>query len=299
MIKAKARTKRNKDLRSKPDAENFLNKNPKVKARFQAVIGYFSSLYHGDNEGYINYKDGAEYAFNCKKDSCIIVLIANLNSVRIKIYTSRMKLTHDFKTDEVIRGGKTKEKKSKQILFSIKETLDLKRMNEFFIDHAVDNFKQPTPSYFLTYELADSETYTSLRTIKGGEQKVNQNHIKLAELFCKWLRKNANTKEIKEEYYLANKDSIDITLRFKNKYIFCELKTTHNTSPKRAIREAIGQLLDYQCYDNKAESADGLYIVIDSEPSDLDLAFIRKLKKDYSIPLSLFWHKSKNNFVKE
>lgn len=64
--------------------------------------------------------------------------------------------------------------------------------------------------------------------------------------------------------------------------IFFELKTAQ--SVKYAIREAIGQLLEYNHYPD-TKRADKMIIVTKDEPEDDDIKYLTKLRAEYHIPV--------------
>ena len=61
-----------------------------------------------------------------------------------------------------------------------------------------------------------------------------------------------------------------------------------------AIREAMGQLLEYNYYGRRTP-ADRWFIVLDSEPSDEDVKYVRILFSQKRLPLFLCW-KTGDNF---
>lgn len=120
---------------------------------------------------------------------------------------------------------------------------------------------------------------------------MTNGHLKLSNKFIRWLERKG-FKSIKSEFVLANHDRIDVRFTLKDKQIFSELKTVSGSSVKRAIREALGQILDYQYYDNR-EKANELWIVINDECSDNDVLFIKQLIEGHKLPLRLVWEKGK------
>ena len=75
---------------------------------------------------------------------------------------------------------------------------------------------------------------------------------------------------------------MDITCKDKSgKKVFFELKTAQTV--KSAIREALGQLLEYNHYPN-TNKADKLIIVTKYEPEDEDIQYLTGLRLIYKIP---------------
>lgn len=67
---------------------------------------------------------------------------------------------------------------------------------------------------------------------------------------------------------------------------YFEIKTV---SAKRSIREALGQILEYAHYPNNARAA-RLFIVGPQKPDQEDLKYMRKLRKNYHLPIWFRWY---------
>ena len=83
-------------------------------------------------------------------------------------------------------------------------------------------------------------------------------------------------------------DNVDLTVTDGKKTILIEIKTDSN--PRAAIREAIGQLLEYAYYRRKEMGAVDLVIIA---PGELDKAaeeYIQRLRADFNIPVSYCSH---------
>jgi hypothetical protein len=90
------------------------------------------------------------------------------------------------------------------------------------------------------------------------------------------------------------KDRVDV--EFKDRQLRCraELKVCYGMATTMAIREAMGQLLEYNYYDWRTP-ADRWCIVLDQEPSDEDVKYIGTLSNKKRLPLVLCW-KSRDGF---
>jgi hypothetical protein len=106
-------------------------------------------------------------------------------------------------------------------------------------------------------------------------------HNRLSNSFAKCL-KARGYKSVKQEIGFVDIEFID-----GDDLCRAELKTCYGTTTTKAIREALGQLLEYNYYGDR-EPAARWVIVLDRAPSDADLAFLRALVK-IPLPLSLAW----------
>jgi len=113
----------------------------------------------------------------------------------------------------------------------------------------------------------------------------------LRKQFVKWLREQNNEiSDIKIE-----DNNVDVKFKIDNNLYYAELKICDRQSPKRAIRNAIAQLLEYSYYPGNTQ-ASYLIIVLDSCPSKEDIEFINILKKRSGFPLKICW-KNETDFT--
>ncbi len=113
--------------------------------------------------------------------------------------------------------------------------------------------------------------------VKASEYIMSLQHNELSNAMVEYL-KNSECKNIKvEENY------VDIKCIDKDgKKIFYELKTARTV--KSAIREALGQLLEYNHYPN-TKKADKLIIVTKYAPEEQDVQYLTGLRMVYNIPI--------------
>ena len=83
---------------------------------------------------------------------------------------------------------------------------------------------------------------------------------------------------------------------YSGELIFFELKTAKTV--KAAIREAIGQLLEYNHYPN-TNKANKLIIVTKSEPSESDIQYLSTLRTKYNLPVYYQYFDIKNSKLSE
>src|SRR5208283_2024094 len=107
-------------------------------------------------------------------------------------------------------------------------------------------------------------------------------HKALSNQFVSWLA-NTGHRVVGRE-----KDRVDV--EFKDGAMLCraELKVCYGMAVTLAIREAIGQLLEYNYYGGRSP-AHRWFIVRDSEPSDEDVKYVRTLRSEKRLPLLLCW----------
>ncbi len=112
--------------------------------------------------------------------------------------------------------------------------------------------------------------------VKASEYIMSLEHNELSNAMVEYLEKN-NYKNIKVEENYVDIKCVDK----KGKKIFYELKTA---KVKSAIREALGQLLEYNHYPD-VNKADKLIIVTKNEPEPDDVQYLLGLRSAYNIPI--------------
>lgn len=113
--------------------------------------------------------------------------------------------------------------------------------------------------------------------VKASDYIMTFQHNELSNAMVNYLKKNGyqNVK--------AEDDYVDISCNDSSgKKIFFELKTAKTV--KAAIREAMGQLLEYNHYPNN-NKADKLIIVTAHEPEKEDMQYLLGLRTIYHIPV--------------
>jgi hypothetical protein len=110
---------------------------------------------------------------------------------------------------------------------------------------------------------------------------IRRRHNLLSNRFKAWLSQIGAT-EITIE-----KDSVDVSCVVSKRFCLFELKTCYALSTRLALREALGQILEYGFYPGRMEP-DFLAIVLDAAPSETDLAWVKGLAK-MGVFVELFW----------
>ena len=108
-------------------------------------------------------------------------------------------------------------------------------------------------------------------------------HNKLSNEFVKWLKKEHRTAAVQEQ------GRIDIVFKLKGTSCLAELKTCFGVGTTRSIREALGQLLEYNHYP-KRRTADVWLVILDEMPSTDDFDFMKTLREKRSLPIVIGWY---------
>lgn len=111
----------------------------------------------------------------------------------------------------------------------------------------------------------------------------------LALRFSAWLKEQGYT-DVRYE-----RDYVDISFRCGRQSVMAELKVCSSFSPRRAIREAVGQVLEYNLYWNES-CADEWWIVLDQHAAAADLKYIKRLRAEFSFPLFLAYEDEDSGF---
>jgi DNA-binding transcriptional regulator YbjK len=108
-------------------------------------------------------------------------------------------------------------------------------------------------------------------------------HNRLSNAFCQWLSKTTGLSAQQE------RDRLDVQFMFDpSRRVIAELKTCFGTGTTKALREAIGQMLEYNHYGSRT-CADDWLIVLDEAPIESDIQYFQRLRTVYSLPLVLGW----------
>jgi|ERR1035441_9234218 hypothetical protein len=120
------------------------------------------------------------------------------------------------------------------------------------------------------------------RETPASKKMIERLHDSLSNLFRLWVERRfaANAKQ--------EKNRIDLTFTHSAKRNLAELKICYCSETRHAIREAVGQLFEYNYYPSN-EEADYWWLVLDCEPSLTDRKYISVLIDKYRIPLTIAW----------
>jgi hypothetical protein len=118
--------------------------------------------------------------------------------------------------------------------------------------------------------------YTS-RAIKT----IQRRHVMLCKQFTQWLTSKGNIS------YRVERRNIDLTFQQDELSYLVEFKIAYSGDPKPAIREALGQILEYNHYPRR-KPHDHWILVLDCQPTTDDLNFLGRLRL-LGLPLAFGW----------
>jgi hypothetical protein len=130
------------------------------------------------------------------------------------------------------------------------------------------------------HTLLSTESY--LRASPARIRIIVRQHNDLSNGFSDWLKTNHGVCPIRE------KQQIDVRFKLGSVHVLAELKVCFGVEARRAIREALGQLLEYNFYPVR-QPTDVWLVVLDQEPAESDRAYIDLLRERLSLPLFLGW----------
>lgn len=140
-----------------------------------------------------------------------------------------------------------------------------------------DKYVTTLPGYKGYIDTIQKAKKTGAVKVKASDYIMTFQHNKLSNAMVDYLKTHGYQKVKAEDSYvdISCEDSVGIK-------IFFELKTAQTV--KAAIREAIGQLLEYNHYPNN-NKADKLIIVTAHEPEKDDMQYLMGLRTIYHIPV--------------
>ena len=167
--------------------------------------------------------------------------------------------------------------------------------------HSVYRFKPPSGTEEeighrkspMSYEGGGAESLLSelayQRETSASKKNIAVLHKCLSNQFRLWLKRRFELKAV------AERKRIDLTFGFSAQRHLADLKICYRGDTRHAIREALGQLFEYNHYPSYHE-AHFWWIVLDCEPSKTDLDYIVALKERYSLPLTIYFWPSGDDF---
>lgn len=111
---------------------------------------------------------------------------------------------------------------------------------------------------------------------------IRRKHVALSNRFRSWLELTHRVRALQE------RQQIDATFEAGGQTFLTEFKIAYQGNTKRAIREALGQILEYNHYPPRV-SRDHWLLVLDIAPCHEDRLFLQDLRDRFRIPLSLGW----------
>jgi hypothetical protein len=120
------------------------------------------------------------------------------------------------------------------------------------------------------------------RETPASKRNIRRLHVSLSNKFRKWLERQFAVK-VRQE-----KNRVDLTFSRLAQDHIAELKICYGSDTRHAIREALGQLFEYNYYP-PYEEAHFWWLILDCEPSKTDRKYISVLIGKYGIPLTIAW----------
>ncbi len=130
----------------------------------------------------------------------------------------------------------------------------------------------------LDRELVEESYY---RETGARSKEIVRRHNQLSNNFARWLQRRGLIPEREKGY-------VDVRFKTRQGTYVAELKTCSYIGQRFAIREALGQLFEYNYYSGRRAAAHWL-VVLDEKPSGEDFDFISQLRARLSLPLNLVW----------
>jgi len=124
-----------------------------------------------------------------------------------------------------------------------------------------------------------------IRVTREALQVILPRHRRLADGFWDWL-----TARGFQDVELET-DRVDVRFRSAEDRYMAELKVVYGTTSTKSLREAMGQVLEYNYYENRGPF-DKWLVVLDKEPREHDQNYISRLESDLGLPLNMGWHTS-------
>ncbi len=125
------------------------------------------------------------------------------------------------------------------------------------------------------------------RETPASKKNIERLHARLSNQFRLWLEKSFIVNITQEKH------CIDLSFDCATKKHLAELKICYAEDTRHAIREAMGQLFEYNHYPSYEETQ-SWWLVLDCAPSKSDRKYISILRQKYGIPLTLAWRNGKD-----
>lgn len=164
---------------------------------------------------------------------------------------------------------------------------EINRADKLLLDKLMKLLELPPEPRKPTAPLAE-DGY--LRASRSQRKVIVRRHNRLSNAFAKWLKKR-RYRDVRQEQGRVDVDFIDGTTTCR-----AELKVCYGVNTRQAIREALGQLLEYNYYPQRSrEPAEKWFVVLDERPTETDTMFLKRLRTVMKFPLCVCW-RSGNTF---
>lgn len=116
-------------------------------------------------------------------------------------------------------------------------------------------------------------------------REIIPRHNALSNSFCRWLEARGVAPKQEQQ-------DVDVEFYHVGQSYRVELKVTYAAGIRHSLREAIGQLLEYNLYPGR-EMHDNWIVVLDCKPDLQSIEYIAALREEFGLPLHLGWQSSK------
>jgi hypothetical protein len=144
--------------------------------------------------------------------------------------------------------------------------------------------KVPLPATGLARTPLGEDEY--LRASPSQRKVIVPRHKRLSNAFANWLEQHGYEK-VRQEHGHIDLDFVEGRTSCR-----AELKVCYGINTRQAIREALGQLLEYNYYPQaNRQPAEKWFVVLDERPSDADMEFLKTVRSVMKLSLSVCWRR--------
>lgn len=147
-----------------------------------------------------------------------------------------------------------------------------------------DAFSEDPTDGFTRLDLAE-DGY--LRESRENLKEIVPRHNALSNTLCRWL-------EARGIHPVQEKQGVDIGFRHQGASYKVEIKIVYGATTRQSLREAVGQLLEYNHYPGR-DQCDVWMVLLDCEPKSEHIEYVNNLREERGLPLHLLW-KGENGF---
>lgn len=296
------------DMAKKFEAEWFENREDELFSLYNQSIEYLISQYKGENHRAV--KGGGatpKYRFNYKRHATDSELITiNVTPAARKIEVRFLpRVTNNILVKEGLEQNNIQLNDKKNatgisitgLEVTIEQPSDINFLRDVLASYSVDNFVSTPDDYFPdSQKVPFQPKRNKKRIIAGTEITASQNELELSSRFVKWIN-SIGANNVTLEQRCNERDRIDVAFELNKESTIAELKSlsSYNKSAKRAIRAALGQLLDYQYFDRNTQKSK-LWIVLDGKISQKEMDFISRINANHELSIVIIFETEEHQF---
>ena len=147
-------------------------------------------------------------------------------------------------------------------------------------EHGESTVVSATESHLKRSDPLNESAYTT--ETRASRRNILRLHAALSNRFRVWLKNNFGALVDQE------RNRVDLTFCHGGVTHLAELKICYGANTRLAIREALGQLFEYNHYPPRSQ-AQSWWLVLDQGPAASDFDYIRVIRAAYHLPLTLAW----------